>query len=70
MADENGDVKGAKLEDSNLANYGSKEHKDLRKAYVFFNYLSIFGFIFISFSPNKKSARDDIITARARYVLI
>ncbi len=32
MADENGDVKGAKLEDSNLANYGSKEHKDLRKA--------------------------------------
>jgi gelsolin len=30
--DENGDVKGAKLEDSNMANYGSKEHVDARKA--------------------------------------
>lgn len=26
------DVKGTKLKDSNLANYGSKEHKDLRKS--------------------------------------
>ena len=32
MADENGDVKGVDLEDSNMANYGSKEHKDARKA--------------------------------------
>jgi len=31
MADENGDVKQAGLEDSNMANYGSKEHKDARK---------------------------------------
>jgi len=31
MADENGDVKQASIEDSNMANYGSKEHKDLRK---------------------------------------
>jgi len=31
MADENGDVKQASLEDSNMSNYGSKEHKDLRK---------------------------------------
>jgi len=30
--DENGDVKQAGLEDSNMANYGSKEHKDARKA--------------------------------------
>jgi gelsolin len=30
--DENGDVKGTKLEDSNMANYGSKEHVDARKA--------------------------------------
>jgi gelsolin len=32
MADANGDVKGAKLEDSNMANYGSKEMRDLRKS--------------------------------------
>ena len=31
MADENGDVKGAKLEDSNMANYGGKDMRDLRK---------------------------------------
>jgi gelsolin len=31
MADANGDVKGAKLEDSNMANYGSKEHIAIRK---------------------------------------
>jgi len=31
MADENGDIKQASLEDSNMSNYGSKEHKDLRK---------------------------------------
>lgn len=31
MADENGDVKGVDLEDSNMANYGSQEHKDARK---------------------------------------
>lgn len=30
--DENGDVKQAGLDDSNMANYGSKEHKDLRKS--------------------------------------
>jgi gelsolin len=29
--DENGDVKQAGLDDSNMANYGSKEHKDARK---------------------------------------
>lgn len=32
MADENGDIKQASLEDSNMANYGSKDHKDARKA--------------------------------------
>jgi gelsolin len=32
MADENGDVKQAKLEDSNMAGVGSQEDKDLRKA--------------------------------------
>lgn len=32
MADENGDVKGVKLADSNMANYGSKAHVDARKA--------------------------------------
>jgi len=32
MADENGDVKQAKLEDSNIAGIGSKENRDLRKA--------------------------------------
>lgn len=31
MADENGDVKQVKLSDSNMANYGSKEHIDARK---------------------------------------
>ena len=31
MADDNGDVKGVKLEDSNMANYGSKEHIAARK---------------------------------------
>lgn len=31
-ADENGDVKQAGLEDSNMANYGGKEMRDLRKA--------------------------------------
>jgi len=31
MADENGDVKQASLEDSNMANYGGKEMRDLRK---------------------------------------
>jgi len=31
MSDKNQDIKGAKFEDSNLANYGSKEHHDLRK---------------------------------------
>lgn len=36
MADENGDVRQAKLADSNLANYGSKAHKDLRKQLVHF----------------------------------
>jgi len=32
MADENGDVKQASLEDSNMANYGGKEMRDLRKS--------------------------------------
>jgi len=32
MADENGDIKQTKLEDSNMANYGSKAHVDARKA--------------------------------------
>lgn len=32
MADENGDVKQASLEDSNIAGIGSKENRDLRKA--------------------------------------
>ena len=32
MADENGDFKGAALEESNLANYGSKAHVDARKS--------------------------------------
>ena len=32
MADENGDVKGAKLEDSNMANYGGKDHRAAMKA--------------------------------------
>ena len=31
MADENGDVKQASLEDSNMSNYGGKEMRDLRK---------------------------------------
>lgn len=31
-ADENGDVKQAKLEDSNMSNYGGKEMRDLRKS--------------------------------------
>jgi len=31
MADENGDVKQASLEDSNMSNYGSQEHIDARK---------------------------------------
>jgi len=32
MADENGDVKQASLEDSNMSNYGGKEMRDLRKS--------------------------------------